>query len=46
MLCEATVQEANLSIDDISDVILVGGSTRIPTVIESVKRVLKKASYH
>ena len=42
MLCEATVQEANLSIDDISDVILVGGSTRIPTVIESVKRVFKK----
>jgi len=42
MLCEATLTEANIDIDEISDIILVGGSTRIPAVKESIKRVFKK----
>lgn len=39
MLCEATIEEAEIEISDIKGVFLVGGSTRIPAVTESVKRV-------
>jgi len=42
MLCEATIEEAGLEFEDIQDVILVGGSTRIPAVKESVERVFGK----
>ena len=42
MLCEATLTEAKLTVDDITDVILVGGSTRIPAVKNSITRVFKK----
>ena len=37
MLCEATVEEAGLSFSDIQETLLVGGSTRIPLVQESVR---------
>ncbi|MBH37295.1 MAG: hypothetical protein CMD89_05245 [Gammaproteobacteria bacterium] len=40
--CENAVEEANLSMDDINEVILVGGSTRIPAVKASVEKVFKK----
>ena len=39
MLCEATVAEAGIDKSDIQGVFLVGGSTRIPYVRESVARV-------
>jgi molecular chaperone DnaK len=39
MLCESALDEAGLSSSDISQVFLVGGSTRVPCVRESVKRV-------
>ena len=39
MLSESTLDEAGLSLSDISKVFLVGGSTRIPCIRESVKRV-------
>ena len=42
MLCEATVEEAQLQMSDIQEVILVGGSTRIPAVKDAVKRVFGK----
>lgn len=42
MLCEATVEEAGVSISDIKDVFFAGGSTRIPVVAESVKRVFNR----
>ena len=42
MLCETTIDEAKLSVDDIKGVFLVGGSTRIPCVRESVLKVFKK----
>jgi len=42
MLCEATLDEAKLTVDDITDIILVGGSTRIPAVTASIKRVFNK----
>lgn len=38
MLCESTLDEAGLSPSDVSQVFLVGGSTRVPSVRESVKR--------
>ena len=41
MLCEAALDEGSIGHGDLSGVFLVGGSTRIPAVIESVKRVFK-----
>lgn len=43
LACEATIDEANISIDDLDGVILAGGSTRIPAVVASVERVFKMA---
>ena len=42
MLCEATIDEADIDVGDITGVFLAGGSTRIPLVMESVKNVFKK----
>jgi molecular chaperone DnaK len=39
MLCEATIEEADIEAGDIRGVFLAGGSTRIPAVQESIKRV-------
>jgi len=39
MLCEATIEEAKLSFADISGTLLVGGSTRVPIIRESVERL-------
>lgn len=39
MLSETTIEEANLNVSDIKNVLLAGGSTRMPMVLESVKRV-------
>lgn len=39
MVCESTLEEAGLQPSDIKKVLLAGGSTRIPLVRESVKRV-------
>jgi molecular chaperone DnaK len=42
MLCEAALDEAKLKPAQISKVFLVGGSTRMPCVRESVRRVFKQ----
>ena len=42
MLCEATLDEAGLDVKDISKVLLAGGSTRMPIVLESIERVFKQ----
>jgi molecular chaperone DnaK len=42
MLCEATVEEANLSFADIEGTLLVGGSTRLPLIRESVEKLFGK----
>ena len=42
MACEAVIEEAGLTTSDIKAVLLAGGSTRIPLVKESVKRVFKQ----
>ena len=39
---EQALKDAKLSIKDINEVILVGGSTRIPAVVGLVKRLLNK----
>jgi molecular chaperone DnaK len=36
-ICDATLQEAGLEVDDIDDVILVGGMTRMPRIQTAVK---------
>ena len=42
MTCENAIDEANLSITDINEVILVGGSTRMPCIQSSVEKIFKK----
>ena len=42
MLCETAIEEAGISIGEIEEVILAGGSTRIPAVQKSVERVFGK----
>ena len=42
MLCEATIEEAGIKLSDIQAIFLAGGSTRIPSVIESVRRVFQQ----
>jgi molecular chaperone DnaK len=40
--CEKALKDAGLSASDIDEVILVGGSTRIPAVQEMVKKIFQK----
>ena len=40
--CEKAMKDAGLTLNDIDEVILVGGSTRIPLVQETVKNVFNK----
>ncbi len=40
--CEAALKDAGLTIKDIDDVVLVGGMTRMPKVIEKVKEFFTK----
>jgi len=42
MLCENAIEEAGLKLKDITDVLMVGGSSRVPCVTESVKKTFKK----
>ncbi len=40
--CRVVLQDAQIKIEDIDEVIMVGGSTRIPAIQESVKKFFKK----
>ncbi len=40
--CEAALKDAGLTVDDIDEVIFVGGMTRMPRVYEEVKKFFKK----
>ena len=42
MICESTIREAGIEASDVRGVFLAGGSTRIPLVYESIKRVFKQ----
>ena len=42
MSCTATVEEAGIKVEDINEVILVGGSCRIPIISKVIESVFKK----
>jgi len=42
MLCESSIDEAKINTSDIKAVLLAGGSTRIPVIQESIKRIFGK----
>ncbi|MGI9296733.1 MAG: Hsp70 family protein [Gammaproteobacteria bacterium] len=42
MLCESVMEEAKVAPSDIREVLLAGGSTRIPMIRESIKRVFQR----
>ena len=42
LVCDATLEQAKVSMEDIDGVVLVGGSTRIPAVKQLVERVFGK----
>ena len=44
--CVQALKDAGLSADDINEVILVGGSTRIPKIQEKVKEIFKRDPNH
>ena len=41
-LCEGALKDAKLSASDINEVVLVGGSTRVPAIQKAVKDLFKK----
>jgi len=41
--CKIALKDAKLTVDDIDDVILVGGSTRIPKLQETIEKLFGKA---
>lgn len=41
MMCESTLDEAEIDVSDISEVFLAGGSTRLPIVKQIAKKVFK-----
>lgn len=41
--CKKALQDAQLSVEEIDEIIMVGGSTRVPLVKNSVKELFKKA---
>ncbi|KAA3618037.1 MAG: molecular chaperone DnaK [Calditrichaeota bacterium] len=40
--CKAAIKDAGLSVDDVDEVVLVGGSTRMPKVQEIAKEIFKR----
>ncbi|MFA6150268.1 MAG: Fe-S protein assembly chaperone HscA [Chitinophagaceae bacterium] len=44
--CKKALQDAQLSVDKIDEVIMVGGSTRVPLVKEAVKQFFNKTNLH
>ncbi|ORX65573.1 heat shock protein 70 [Basidiobolus meristosporus CBS 931.73] len=40
--CKKAIKDAGVSVSDIHDVVLVGGMTRMPKVVESVKSIFNK----
>ncbi len=40
--CRRALKDANLTVDDISEIVLVGGMTRMPAVVDAVRSFFKK----
>jgi len=43
--CEAAVKDANIKLSDLSEVVLVGGMTRVPKVVETVRKLFAREPY-
>ncbi len=43
--CKSALKSAGLSISDIDEIILVGGSTRIPAIQEAVRKILRQSTH-
>ena len=41
ILCENVLDEANINVKDLNGVFLVGGSTRVPAIKQSIKKIFK-----
>ncbi len=41
--CESALKKAGMTVNDINEVILVGGSTRIPAIVDAVQKFFGKA---
>jgi molecular chaperone DnaK len=42
IMLQATIEEAGVDVSEINEIIMVGGSTRIPSISESIKNVFKR----
>ena len=45
LLCETTLQEAGITINELQGVLFVGGATRMPLVRESARRVFRREPF-
>ena len=45
-LIKATIREAKMSVNQIDDIVLVGGSTKVPKVKELIEEVFKRPIDH
>jgi len=43
--CESAIKDANIKLSDLSEVVLVGGMTRVPKVVETVKKLFGREPY-
>ncbi|KAL7696684.1 heat shock protein 70-related protein [Lotmaria passim] len=43
--CKQVIRDADVDLDEVSDVVLVGGMTRMPLVVEEVKKFFKKEPF-
>ena len=46
IMLQATIEEAGVDVSEINEIIMVGGSTRIPSISESIKNVFKETQSH
>jgi len=44
--CKMAVKDAEISLSDINEIVMVGGSTRVPAVVNAVKSFFKKDQVH
>lgn len=44
--CKMAVKDAEISLSDIHEIVMVGGSTRVPAVVNAVKTFFKKETVH
>ena len=45
MLCESTIEEANMTIEDLNEIFLVGGSVRVPKIKQIIEKMFGNKVY-